>query len=123
MNFQIAKEFYFEAAHILEDMPEGHPCGRLHGHSYTMFIHLQGPELSKEGFVRDYGDLKPIREWIDNTLDHRFLNDVLPINPTAELIAMYIYDHFHHDFPEMYAVSVKETRKTIARYEPDNNSR
>ena len=121
--YTISKRFEFDAAHILDGMPKGHPCGRLHGHSYIVIIHLQSPILTKEGFVQDYGDLKPFKEYIDGTLDHQFLNDVLMMNPTAELIATHIYEHFHHDFPKMYAVSVKETAKTIARYEPDNNTR
>jgi len=121
--YKIAKEFTFDAAHILKGMPTNHPCGRLHGHTYTVIINLQKPDLLEEGFVRDYNDLKPIKDWIDATLDHRFLNDVLLFNPTAENIAAYIYEYWHHDFPEMYAVEVKETQKTIARYEPANHSR
>lgn len=121
--WKIAKEFKFDASHILIGMPEGHPCGRLHGHTYTVVIHLQSPQLSLEGFVRDYNDLKPIKEYIDKYLDHRHLNDVLEMNPTAELIAVHLYNHFHHDYPEMYAVEVKETPKTIARYEPTDNHR
>jgi 6-pyruvoyltetrahydropterin/6-carboxytetrahydropterin synthase len=48
------------------------------------------------------------------------LNDVLPYNPTAELIALYLYDYFKPDFPKLVAVSVKETPKTIARYAPES---
>jgi 6-pyruvoyltetrahydropterin/6-carboxytetrahydropterin synthase len=121
--YTISKQFTFDASHQLMGMPEGHPCGRLHGHTYTVIVELKGPNLTPEGFLRDYGNLKPIKEYIDSTLDHRHLNDVLNTNPTAELIALHIFEYFKHDFPEMNAVSVKETPKTIARYEPDNNSR
>ena len=121
--WKIAKEFTFDASHQLKDMPEGHPCGRLHGHTYTVIVELQGSQLNHQGFIKDYGELKPIKEYIDRYMDHRHLNDLLPTNPTAELIALHIFEYFKHDFPEMSAVSVKETPKTIARYEPDNNSR
>lgn len=34
--YRIGKRFMFEAAHHLPDLPEGHKCARLHGHSYTV---------------------------------------------------------------------------------------
>jgi len=116
--FTISKEFKFDASHQLEGMPDNHPCGRLHGHSYIVIIELAMPDLDKHGFVQDYGELAPIKQYIDNTLDHRHLNDILPFNPTAELIALYLYEEFKALFPKLKAVSVKETAKTIARYEP-----
>lgn len=36
--YRIGKLFRFEAAHHLSDLPEGHKCARLHGHSYTVEI-------------------------------------------------------------------------------------
>ena len=116
--FCISKEFSFDASHILMGMPEGHKCGRLHGHTYTVIVELAMPKLDDNGFVQDYGDLEPIKQYIDNHLDHRHLNDVLMMNPTAELIAMHLYEEFKQDFPKLKSVSVKETAKTIARYEP-----
>lgn len=119
--FTISKEFTFDASHILEGMPEGHKCGRMHGHTYTAIFELWAPDLDKNGFVQDYNDLAPIKQYIDSHLDHRHLNDVLMMNPTAELIAVHLYEYFKPDFPKLKSVSVKETPKTIARYEPENN--
>ncbi len=34
MGIEIYKEFMFEAAHKLPYVPDGHKCGRLHGHSF-----------------------------------------------------------------------------------------
>jgi len=116
--FTISKEFTFDASHILIGMPDGHKCGRLHGHTYTVIVELAMPELDENGFVQDYNDLAPIKQFIDDQLDHRHLNDVLQMNPTAELIAMWLYEEFKPDFPKLKSVSVKETAKTIARYEP-----
>jgi 6-pyruvoyltetrahydropterin/6-carboxytetrahydropterin synthase len=116
--FTIEKQFTFDASHILLGMPEGHQCGRLHGHTYTVVIELKSKKLTEEGFVRDYGLLKPVKDYIDKNMDHRHLNDVLLFNPTAENIAKHIFDVFKLTFPEMSAVTVKETPKTAARYEP-----
>jgi len=116
--FTISKEFKFDASHQLKGMPDEHPCGRLHGHSYTVIVELAAPELDFHGFVLDYGDLSYIKRCIDEHFDHRHLNDVLHTNPTAELIAMHLYEEFKIDYPQLKSISVKETEKTIARYEP-----
>ena len=119
----ISKEFHFSASHALCDLEEGHPCMRNHGHNYIVVVELEREELDKTGMILDYGKLKPIEEWIDNTFDHRHLNDVVDFNPTAENLAKYIFDKCQAIFYEQYqllntlaAVSVKETPKTIATY-------
>ena len=39
---RITQAFTFEAAHHLPNVPEGHKCGRLHGHSYRVEVHVSG---------------------------------------------------------------------------------
>ena len=117
--FTISKEFMFSASHQLKGLPEGHPCGKVHGHNYVVKVELKSKTLQSEtGFVRDYGELKPISIWIDSLLDHRHLNDVMLENPTAENNAKFIYDSWKDKFPELSAIEVSETPKTNARYEP-----
>ena len=61
-----------------------------------------------------------IKEYIDNVLDHRHLNDIMsPLNSSAENLAKMLYDIFKPDFPQLYAVEVSETPKTTAIYEPE----
>ena len=116
--YKISKQFAFSASHILDQLPEDHPCARLHGHNYVVTIHLRSEELNEFGFVRDYRDLKFVKEFLNNTLDHRHLNDIIPYHPTAENIAHYLFDIFSEKLPELYAVEVSETPKTSAIYEP-----
>ena len=40
---EIYKEFSFEAAHKLPNVPEGHKCARLHGHTFYVRIVVSGP--------------------------------------------------------------------------------
>lgn len=116
--YKISKEFHFEAAHKLNGLSPNHPCGRLHGHSYTVIIELKGEVLNPQSFVRDYGELAPIKEWIDKNLDHRYLNDIMgQLQPSAENIAKFLFDTFEDRYPELSAVTVKETVKTESRYE------
>ena len=117
--FKISKEFSFSAAHSLFGLPDDHPCTRLHGHNYVVTVHLCAEELNQQGFVRDYNELKIVKEYIDNKLDHRNLNDIMaPLNSSAENIAKMLFDEFEPQLPELYAVEVSETPKTSAIYEP-----
>lgn len=118
--YKISKQFSFSASHILEGLPLEHPCSRLHGHNYVVTVHLRAKQLNNVGFIKDYRELDSVKRYIDGTLDHRHLNDVLSFNPTAENMAKYLYDIFKKDIPELYAVEVSETPKTTAIYEADS---
>lgn len=115
--FKIRKEFHFSASHSLCDLPETHPCSRVHGHNYVVTVELKSLTLDKVGMVVDYRVLDPIKKFIDSELDHRHLNDVLPFNPTAENMAGYLFELFKTEFPQLSALEVSETPKTSARYE------
>lgn len=118
MTFTITKEFAFSASHQLDGLPAEHQCARLHGHNYVIEVVLAGDRLNPVGFVRDYGELAPVKAYIDGELDHRHLNFVLPMNPTAEHLAAWLYDRFAGELPELVAVRVSETPKTWAEYRP-----
>ncbi len=115
--YKISKQFSFSASHILEGLPQDHPCTRLHGHNYIVTVHLQSETMNENGFVKDYRDLNFIKEYIDNNLDHRHLNDIFKVNPTAENIAKELFDIFKKEIPQLYAIEVSETPKTTAIYE------
>jgi 6-pyruvoyltetrahydropterin/6-carboxytetrahydropterin synthase len=90
----------------------------MHGHNYVVTVHLKAETLNEYGFVRDYKALHIVKTYIDATLDHRCLNDVMPVHPTAENIARLIYERFERELPELYAVEVSETPQTSCMYEP-----
>lgn len=117
--FTIAKRFSFDASHQLTGLPEGHKCTRLHGHTYTVELELAAPNVNDVGMVLDYGEMAPFKTWLDETFDHRHLNDVVAFNPTAERLAR----HLFRVATEMLggvvsAVRVSETPNTMAEYRP-----
>lgn len=119
--FKIKKSFMFSASHTLHHLPEEHPCSRLHGHNYEVILELGAPTVDDVGMVLDYRKLEEFKSWLNDTFDHRDLNEVCPFNPTAELLAKYIYDCSLTFIPagvSVLSVTVKETPKTEARYEP-----
>ncbi len=116
MTYTIKKQFAFEASHVLRGMPDGHQCGRMHGHSYRVEVVLQSDQLDERGFVLDFGDLNRLKKYIDETLDHRHLNDVISDNPTAENLARHLYQLCRGWWNEVSMVRVSETVKTWAEY-------
>lgn len=117
--YKISKQFAFSASHQLNCLSEDHPCARLHGHNYVVTVHLKAQKLNEIGFVKDYRELSVVKDYIDNHLDHRHLNDIIPENPTAENIAFFLFSIFKKEIPELFAVEVSETPKTSAIYEAD----
>ncbi len=114
--YTISKQFHFSASHIIEGLPDGHPCGRLHGHNYIAEIVLAAESLIPIGFVVDYNALSPFKDIIEKELDHRHLNNILPCPSTAEHMAKYLYDRAKAIWPEVVAVRISETPKTSAEY-------
>ena len=118
----IRKEFVFSASHQLEGLPPEHPCSKCHGHNYIVTAELSSAKLNHVGFVLDYRELEHIKKFIDDALDHKHLNDFLTFNPTAELIAKFLYETLKKSTPLLSAIEVSETPKTLARYTPDYDS-
>lgn len=121
--YTITKSFDFCASHQLAGLEFNHPCMRVHGHNYKITIELRAGKLNPVGMVLDYRKLAPVKEWLDSVWDHKHIND-LPwfksgeLNATAENIARIIFEEVQKLIPFVHAVTVQETEKTSARYEP-----
>jgi 6-pyruvoyltetrahydropterin/6-carboxytetrahydropterin synthase len=110
MIAEIYKEFHFEAAHRLPNVPEGHKCARLHGHSFHVRLHVRGDVDTHSGWVLDFADIKQQFEPFYEQLDHRYLNEIQGLeNPTSENIARWIWDHLQESLPGLTAVELRET--------------
>ncbi|MET8683610.1 6-carboxytetrahydropterin synthase [Streptomyces sp. NPDC004732] len=121
-RYRIGKQFSFDAAHQLAGLPEEHKCARMHGHTYTVEIVLTSDGLSSPGFVTDFGDLAPVKTFIDDVLDHRVLNEVLPVEPTSENLARFFAEWFIEHVETAVAghlekVRVSETPSSWAEFE------
>jgi 6-pyruvoyltetrahydropterin/6-carboxytetrahydropterin synthase len=107
---EIYKTFWIEAAHSLPNVPEGHKCARLHGHSFRVDIHVAGKPGVESGWVMDFADIKTAFEPLFRQLDHRHLNEIEGLeNPTSEHLAMWIWQRLEPALPALSAVAVAET--------------
>ena len=107
---EIYKEFTIEAAHRLPNVPEGHKCARLHGHSFHITLHVSGPVGADTGWVMDFADLSEAFRPLYAQLDHRYLNEIAGLeNPTSENLARWIWQRLRPNLPLLAAVTVRET--------------
>ena len=106
----IFKEFTFEAAHHLPNVPPGHKCRRLHGHSFRVELHVQGDVDPATGWVMDFADLKRAFQPLYDQLDHNYLNEIAGLeNPTSEQLARWIWRRLSPGLPGLSQVVVRET--------------
>jgi 6-pyruvoyltetrahydropterin/6-carboxytetrahydropterin synthase len=107
---EIFKTFTLESAHRLPNVPPGHKCARVHGHSFRVELHVSGPLDPQLGWVMDFAEIKQAFEPLFQRLDHRYLNDVPGLeNPTSEVLASYIWRELQPALPQLSRVVVHET--------------
>ncbi len=125
--FEIRVEADFAAAHFLRDYHG--KCENLHGHNYKVYAHVKSNVLDEGGMALDFSVLKKTLREVCSQLDHTNLNDmeIFDQNPSAERIAMFIFNSILEKMPELefdgdknkrhlYAVDVFETETSRARY-------
>lgn len=107
---EIFKVFGFEAAHYLPNLPEGHKCRRMHGHSFRVEVHVEGSVDETAGWVMDFADIKKHIKPLEDRLDHRLLNDIEGLeNPTSENIARWIWRQLKPELTGLSKLVVRET--------------
>lgn len=115
---KITQAFTFEAAHRLPHVPSTHRCHRMHGHSYRVELQLEGAVDPDTGFVIDFFDVEKVFTPLLARLDHYTLNDIEGLeNPTAEHIAMWIWERTKPLLPKLSKVTIFETPMCWAEYD------
>jgi 6-pyruvoyltetrahydropterin/6-carboxytetrahydropterin synthase len=107
---ELSADFALASARRLPHVPVGHPCGRLHGHTFGIRLTVRGAIDPETGWVLDFADLA--RSWapIRDALDHQVLNEVPGLeNPTSEQLAVWIWRALQGALPGLAAVEVSET--------------
>ena len=75
--FELKIVTHFAAAHQLKMVAQ--KCENLHGHNWKIEVYLKGKALNRAGILMDFGEVKKHVADIMSELDHKFLNDKLPL--------------------------------------------
>jgi 6-pyruvoyltetrahydropterin/6-carboxytetrahydropterin synthase len=117
---EIFKDFHFEAAHRLPNVPPGHKCERLHGHSFALRVYVRGEPGENSGWIMDFGDIKAACKPIVEQLDHYYLNDIPGLeNPTSENLCRWIWSRLLPALPNLSAIEIRETCTSGCVYRGD----
>jgi len=109
---RVYKDLRFDAAHFLPNVPKGHKCGRLHGHTYRVRMWCEGVP-NEQGWIVDYAEIAQAAAPLLDVLDHHLLNEVPGLqNPTTEILAAWILERMKAAIPEVCAIEVRESATT-----------
>lgn len=91
VKVQIFVEDSFCSAHYLPNVPDGHKCKKMHGHTYHVRIIVGGAVDEHTGMIVDYETVRLAWQRLKNAIDHTLLNQIPGLdNPTCEMIAPWI---------------------------------
>ena len=114
---RIFKDFRFEAAHFLPNVPDTHQCKRMHGHSYRLRVLIEGKPGNESGWVMDFADIKSAVKPVIRRLDHQCLNDIDGLeNPTAENLAIWIWNEIKPVLSSLTEIHLNETESSGCIY-------
>lgn len=76
-HYRIWKEFSLDSAVHLKCAPDGDVRRRIHGHTFTLRLHLHAPLDQVMGWTVDFGDVKVVFNPIFKQLDHQPLYELM----------------------------------------------
>ena len=115
---EIYKEFAFDAAHFLPNVPDGHKCKQMHGHTYHLRVYIKGLPEKDLGWIMDFKELKDVVAPLIDQVDHQLINDVPGLeNPTAENITIWFWNQLKPRLQALSRIELKETPTTGVIYD------
>jgi len=111
MMLDLHTEFTFDSAHKLDGYKG--KCCNVHGHSWRVECFFHGDNKYKDniGILVDFGIVKEVKE----LLDHKYLNDILSANPTAENITEFIYLYLKKKINDKILIRVRVYETSIEK--------
>lgn len=85
---KVTKRMEIAGSHEL-DLPYASACCNVHGHNWIVDVEISADTANASGMLMDF---KHIKIEVHRKLDHKHINDILDVNPTAENIACWIRD-------------------------------
>lgn len=133
MKVTVCRKEHFNAAHRLynarwsDEQNEAvfDKCSNpnFHGHNYELIVKLTGPVNAETGYVYDLKQLSQLlKKEVIERFDHKNLNldteEFKELNPTAENIAIVIWNILRPQISDTYALGITlyETERNFVEY-------
>lgn len=115
---KIFKKFTFDSAHFLPNVPDGHKCKNIHGHTYHLTAFFEGDLDEHLQWVLDFGEVKKVIKPIIDSIDHKLLNEIEGLeNPTCEVLAIWLWDKIKEQLPALVTIKLFENTTSGVIYE------
>jgi len=115
--YKLELKHEFDSAHKLENYKGA--CANLHGHTYKFIVSLKSKVLQND-MIMDFKEVKKIvKENIDIVFDHKYINDEVDYNPTAENMVKDIYFRLKKKIPLINSVKLWEGTNSSIEYNED----
>ena len=122
--FELSVQGTFSAAHQVKGYPGD--CAGVHGHTYRISVKVKVKELDKLGMAIDFRSVKKVLDKILKQLDHKNLNELSFFkkrNPTAEWVAVYVYNKMKKKIKSVASATVWEGINNSVTYFANGTSK
>ena len=117
MNVRITKDFEFESAQTLPNVPADHKCGKMHGHSFKIEITVAGKVDPATGWFYDHAEISRVMRPLVDKLDHAYLNEIEGLeNPTIENMCAWFWEILAPQLPGLAEITIHETPRARCTY-------
>lgn len=111
------RRYVFQSAHVLPNVPDGHKCGRMHGHGFEAIVHVRLDPVAIKA-VLDHDRIDAAWAPVHALLDHACLNDIEGLsNPTSEMLSGWLWVRLATVLPGLSWVTVYETGSCGATFD------
>jgi 6-pyruvoyltetrahydropterin/6-carboxytetrahydropterin synthase len=108
--YYVWKDFTFDSATQLTNAPSSDKRSSIFGHTYQVQVKLCGPELTKEGWLWDFYDIKTAFAPMLISVDHQVIHKQKHLaSGTAETIAHWMLKELTQDIPMLHSIALFET--------------
>lgn len=109
-EYRIWKEFSFDSATSLRHAPLGDPRSAIHGHTYSLKLHMKAPLDAVMGWTIDFGDVKQIFDPVFKALDHQPLTEMQGVlDGDTGSLSEWIFAQARPKLPSLSRIDLYET--------------
>ncbi|MBC7202072.1 MAG: 6-carboxytetrahydropterin synthase [Pusillimonas sp.] len=109
-TYRIWKDFTLDSAVRHRQAPVSDPRNTIHGHTYTLRLHLRAPLDQLMGWTVDFGDVKAVFDPIFKSIDHHPLHERTDLaDGDTNTIARWLHETTQRELPQLVRVDLFES--------------